>query len=91
MTESAGGSEDGFPVIRIWEDILVTPIVGEMDAERSDRLMHNLLERTHDTGARVVIVDLSGVAGMDTQVSKQIIDLGEAVRLMGARYIVCSI
>lgn len=80
-----------FPVIQLWKDILVVPIIGSINNERTQELMKELLERTRESGARVVIIDLSGVEVMDTQVSKHILDLQEAVRLMGAEYRVCGI
>jgi rsbT co-antagonist protein RsbR len=82
---------DQFPVIQLWENILVVPIVGTMDSSRTKDLMSTLLERTRESGARVTIIDLSGVAVMDTEVSKRLLDLKEAVRLMGAEYMVSGI
>lgn len=80
-----------FPVIQLWESILAVPIVGSMDSKRTKELMQTLLRRTRETGARVAIIDLSGVAVMDTEVSKRLLDLKEAVRLMGAEYMVSGI
>lgn len=91
MDDNSTTGESQFPVIPLWEDILVVPIVGSMDSTRTRDLMETLLKRTRSTGARVVIIDLSGVAVMDTEVSKRILDLGEAVRLMGADYKVSGI
>lgn len=91
MDEQTEVPESQFPVTQLWENILVVPIVGAMNESRTRKLMETLLEKTQDSGAKVVIVDLSGVATMDTQVSKRLMDLGEAVRLMGAKYIICGI
>lgn len=91
MTEMTTGDTSQFPVIQLWEDILVVPIIGSMNNDRTQELMKELLVRTRESGARVVILDLSGVEVMDTQVSKHILDLKEAVRLMGAEYRVCGI
>jgi rsbT co-antagonist protein RsbR len=82
---------DQFPVIQLWENILVVPIIGNMDSSRTKELMSTLLERTRESGAKVTIIDLSGVAVMDTEVSKRLLDLKEAVRLMGAEYMVSGI
>lgn len=91
MSEDNYKGESQFPIIQLWEDILVIPIVGAIDSNRAKNLMSNLLHKTRETGAGVVIIDLSGVAVMDTEVSKYILDLANAVRLMGTRYIVCGI
>lgn len=91
MTESIEEISSQFPVIQLWENILVVPIVGTMDSERTQQLMHTLLDRTRESGAEVVIMDLSGVSVMDTQVSKHLLDLGEAVRLIGSEYMVSGI
>jgi len=84
-------SKSQFPVIELWDNILVVPIVGSMDSTRTRELMETLLRETRNMGAKVVIIDLSGVAVMDTEVSRRLLNLGEAVRLMGADYKVCGI
>ena len=91
MTENNTDISSQFPVIQLWENILAVPIVGNMDDTRTRDLMEKLLRRTRETGAKVVIMDLSGVAVMDTDVSKRLLDLQEAVRLMGAEYMVSGI
>ena len=91
MTEQSPVQTSQFPVTQLWNKILFVPIVGEMNEKRTKTLMETLLETTRETGSKVVILDLSGVATMDTEVSKRLMDLGEAVRLMGARYMICGI
>lgn len=91
MTDETTSRSHQFPVIQLWENILAVPIVGNMDDDRTRDLMEKLLTRTRETGAKVVIMDLSGVAVMDTDVSKRLLDLQEAVRLMGSKYMVSGI
>lgn len=91
MDNNTTAGDSQFPVIPLWEDILVVPIVGSMDSNRTKNLMETLLKKTRSTGAKVVIIDLSGVSVMDTEVSKRLMDLGEAVRLLGANYKVCGL
>ncbi len=91
MSESSPTTSNQFPVIQLWEDILAVPIVGAMDSKRTKDLMETLLGRTRENVAKVVIMDLSGVSVMDTQVSKRLLDLQEAVRLMGSTYMVSGI
>ncbi|MFB6347421.1 MAG: STAS domain-containing protein [bacterium] len=91
MTNKTSTISNQFPVIQLWENILAVPIVGDMDGDRTRDLMEKLLRRTRETGAKVVIMDLSGVSMMDTDVSKRLLDLQEAVRLMGAEYMVSGI
>src|SRR5262245_37506458 len=54
------------PVMEIWDDVLVLPVVGAVDLARATEITNNLLTAISQRGARCVIVDVTGVEGVDT-------------------------
>ncbi|AUX41222.1 anti-anti sigma factor protein [Sorangium cellulosum] len=79
------------PVLPIDDGILVLPIVGHIDATRSDQIMDALLDGVERHGAEVVIVDLTGVPVVDGAVTCHLLRAAHAVRLLGAQCILVGI
>ena len=71
------------PVTAIWRDILMLPIVGIIDSKRAQDIMNAMLTAIADTQARVIIMDISGVAVVDTAVANHLIKITKATKLMG--------
>jgi rsbT co-antagonist protein RsbR len=72
------------PVIQVWDKVLVLPVIGTLDSLRASRLTEGLLERISADQAEVVILDISGVPAIDTDVAQHLLKTVEAARLMGA-------
>jgi len=72
------------PVIQVWDKVLVLPVIGTLDSLRAARLTDGLLERIATDQAEVVILDISGVPAIDTDVAQHLLKTVEAARLMGA-------
>jgi rsbT co-antagonist protein RsbR len=79
------------PVIRVHRGVLLLPLVGTVDSHRAQQIMETLLTRVVDEQARVVIIDIAGVAVVDTKVADHLLKTTEAVRLLGADTIVTGI
>lgn len=71
------------PVTAIWRDILLLPIVGVVDSKRCQEIMSSMLAKIGDTQSKVIILDISGVAVVDTAVANHMIKITRATRLMG--------
>jgi PAS domain S-box-containing protein len=69
-----------YEVIRLDPD---GPIIGTLDSLRAARLTESLLERISLEQAEVVIMDVSGVPAIDTDVAQHLLKTVEAARLMG--------
>ncbi|MCW7752792.1 STAS domain-containing protein [Desulfobotulus sp. H1] len=79
------------PITEIWDGVLSLPIIGTLDSSRAMDLMEKLLQRIEEVRARVIILDLTGVSTIDTQVMHHLIQVIRAAGLMGARAILTGI
>ena len=79
------------PVIKVYENVLVLPLVGAIDTERSHRIMEDLLVGITQHQAEMVIVDITGVPVVDTAVANHLMQTIKAARLLGTRSILVGI
>ncbi len=79
------------PVISVWQDVLVLPLIGTLDSRRTQECMEMTLIRLSEANARVLIIDITGVPTVDTMVANHLIRLAASVRLMGGRCVLTGI
>src|SRR5262245_35197782 len=79
------------PVVELWEGIILLPLIGTLDSERSQTMMENLLNRVVKSGAEIAIIDITGVPTVDSLVAQHLIKTVSAARLMGADCIISGI
>jgi rsbT co-antagonist protein RsbR len=79
------------PLIPVFDNITVMPLVGTIDTERAKRIMENILQGVVRHRAEVVLIDITGVPVVDTMVAHHIIQASEAVRLVGAKCLLVGI
>jgi methyl-accepting chemotaxis protein len=79
------------PVTPIWEGVLLLPLVGVIDSSRTDEAMKTTLEKISSTGAKMFILDISGVPTVDTAVANQLIKITKATKIMGCETIVSGV
>lgn len=79
------------PVLQIWEGVLLVPLVGALDSQRSARVMESLLNAIVRAHAAVVLLDITGVPVIDTQVAGHLIRAIQATQLLGCQSIVVGV
>ncbi len=84
-------SELSTPVIKVWDNVLVLPIIGTLDSHRTQQMMECLLQEIVATGCRMAILDITGVAVVDTMVANHLIKTITAAGLMGAECVLSGI
>jgi anti-anti-sigma regulatory factor len=79
------------PVAELWDGILLLPLIGTLDSERTQTVMENLLNHIVKSRAEIAIIDITGVPTVDTLVAQHLIKTVSAARLMGADCIISGI
>ena len=79
------------PVLPVRERLLILPIIGLIDRQRARQLTEQLLRAIRANRARVVVVDITGVPAMDSNVANHLVQTVEASRLLGATVIVTGL
>ena len=79
------------PVVQLWDEVVALPLIGTLDSNRTQVVMENLLQRVVETGARIAIIDITGVPTVDTLVAQHLLKTVTAIRLMGADCIISGI
>jgi anti-anti-sigma regulatory factor/HAMP domain-containing protein len=73
------------PIIPVLDGILVMPLIGVIDTERAAMLIESLLRGVEQYRASLVILDVTGVPIIDTQVARTLLDAARAVKLLGTQ------
>lgn len=79
------------PVIEIWEDVLVLPVVGALDSQRTSDIMNDLLSAIVVRHSRCVIIDVTGVETVDTTTADDLLRLVRAAGMLGARCVLTGL
>ncbi len=79
------------PVTKIWDGVLFAPIVGIIDSKRAVDIMEKTLSSISDHRASTLVIDISGVAVVDTAVANHLIKITKAAVLMGCQSVISGI
>lgn len=79
------------PVILLWNNVLLLPLVGVIDTVRARQFTERLLEAITRHEASVTIVDVTGVPVFDTSVARHIMKAVDAAQLLGSRIIMTGL
>ena len=79
------------PVLQIRERLLLLPIIGVIDTHRARLITDSLLRSVRATRAKVIVMDVTGVATIDSKVANHLIQTVTAAGLMGASVIVTGL
>jgi rsbT co-antagonist protein RsbR len=83
-TQQALIQQLSFPVVVVWEGILLAPLVGAMDARRATGITEQLLLEIVRCSADVVILDVTGLPQIDIEVAAYLVNAARAVRMLGS-------
>src|SRR5438093_13397940 len=83
--------EPSTPALQVRDRLLILPIIGAIDPQRARQLTEQLLRGIRADRAKVVVIDVTGVAAIDTSVANHLVQTIEASRLLGATIIVTGL
>ncbi|HZI19325.1 MAG TPA: PAS domain S-box protein [Pyrinomonadaceae bacterium] len=79
------------PVVPVLEGVLVMPLIGSLDSVRMERATRAALEEVTRTGARALVIDITGARIVDSHAVANLSNLVAALRLVGAEPLVTGI
>ncbi|WP_129632858.1 STAS domain-containing protein [Candidatus Oscillochloris fontis] len=79
------------PAVSLADGVILMPLIGHIDTRRSQSLTTHLLEVVHTNRVHLVVIDVSGVAILDTGVVQSLMRTINAVKLLGARVLISGI
>jgi rsbT co-antagonist protein RsbR len=79
------------PILEVWDDVLVMPIIGVVDSRRTSDMVQRLLTEVTRSQASFVIIDLTGVEIVDTKTADHLMKLMRKVEVVGARCVLTGI
>ncbi|NJO81542.1 MAG: STAS domain-containing protein [Blastochloris sp.] len=71
------------PTITLADGVLLVPLVGHIDASRAQRLLSQLVHAAHQSRARHVILDITGVPLIENAGIEMLIQIVQALQLLG--------
>lgn len=89
--QQAAINELSTPVLQIRDRLLLLPIVGIIDTHRARLITEGLLHAIRANRAKVVVMDVTGVAAIDSKVANHLLQTVAAARLMGALVVVTGL
>ncbi|MER2490461.1 PAS domain-containing protein [Catenovulum sediminis] len=79
------------PVMKIWDKMLLLPIIGVVDSRRVQLIMEISLQNIMEFQAKIMILDIQGVPAVDSAVANHLIKVAKAAKLMGCTCIITGI
>jgi PAS domain S-box-containing protein len=79
------------PVMQVWQGVVVAPLIGSLDSQRTQQFMERLLNRIVETNSPMALVDIMGVPTVDTQTAQHLIETISAVRLLGSQVVLTGV
>jgi methyl-accepting chemotaxis protein len=76
------------PLIPVADDVIVLPLVGELDPERMQRVRATLIEGIHEYKARCAIIDITGILSLDSVVASALGRAASGARMLGAEIVI---
>jgi rsbT co-antagonist protein RsbR len=83
--------EMSVPVLPISAKMLVLPLVGALDSDRLEDLRTQALGAVERFGARTLLLDITGVLVVDTEVAQGLVRTIQATRLLGAEPVLVGV
>jgi rsbT co-antagonist protein RsbR len=79
------------PIIPLYNGVLAVPLVGRVDSARAQALTEALLEAIAREQAEIVLLDITGVAVVDTGVANHLMQTARAAGLLGSQVVLVGI
>ncbi|UQA60706.1 AAA family ATPase [Polyangium aurulentum] len=89
--EEARRAELSTPLLPITDEVVVMPLIGTFDEERAERAIAAALAGVGASGASVLIIDITGVQGVNARVVEALVGASRAIGLLGAEVVITGV
>lgn len=79
------------PLMRAGSGVLMLPIIGALDEDRSALIVPKVLDEIKNERAHLVILDITGVSSVDARTAQFLTRLVKAAALLGAKTILAGV
>jgi GAF domain-containing protein len=79
------------PLMPITDRVMVMPLMGAMDAERAQQVLETALGGARKNRTLVLILDVTGVKGVDAGVAGMLVRTAEALSILGTEAVITGI
>lgn len=83
--------EMSVPVLPVNRSTLVMPLIGALDSSRLQQVQSQALDAIERTNSRRLLLDVTGVPVIDTQVAHGLLDVVRAGHLLGAKVVLIGV
>lgn len=79
------------PIIPITEAICILPLIGAIDSKRIETIGNKVIDHIGDTHIQFLIIDLSGVAQMESVIIQKLIQIIDGISMMGCQTVLTGL
>ena len=79
------------PVVQVWEGVVIAPLIGTLDSQRTHNFMERFLNALVETSSPLALLDITGVPTVDTQTAQHLYEAITAAQLLGTRVILTGV
>jgi rsbT co-antagonist protein RsbR len=79
------------PVLQVRDRLLILPLIGVIDSQRAQLITESVLQSIRVKRAKVLVLDVTGVAAIDSKVVGHLVQTIDAANLMGAKVVVTGL
>ncbi|GIO30475.1 hypothetical protein J2TS6_16160 [Paenibacillus albilobatus] len=79
------------PFIPLSQSISILPLIGSIDNIRSDIMEEKVIDQIGRENIQMLIIDLSGVIGIEPEVIHRLINLIDGIKMMGCKTIITGL
>jgi rsbT co-antagonist protein RsbR len=79
------------PIVPVQDGLAVLPLIGSMDADRTEHLMNSVLPKIPELKIERLIIDFSGIVAIDSEVASHIFNVYRVLGLLGIDVLVTGL
>ncbi len=79
------------PLVQLWDNIVLLPLIGILDSVRAKQLIESVLTYIGQYRTEIIIMDIAGIAAIDTKTAHHILLTIQAAKLMGTEIVITGI